>query len=250
MPTPNGKDLAYLAPLRKSFARKNGLRRYIGPKRVFALIFLTAIVVAGWYLRKFNILEPSVVFRLLKTHPIFGPGFFISLYGVAVLTALPTIPFNLAAGFLWGPLVGGILSALGTTLGSVGAFLMTRSFFGRPLAERFDNKLITEVQDEFEARGWKIVAFMRLNPVFPTGPLNYILGLTSIGTLTYIWVTFAFLLPSSILVAYIGHSVGSFAVTGDVASALKMLLAVSAAGTLLVGLAYGARFFKRIRRKN
>jgi hypothetical protein len=39
-------------------------------------------------------------------------------------------------------------------------------------------------------------------------------------------------------------------VTGDVASALKMLLAVSAAGTLLVGLAYAARFFKRIRSKN
>ncbi len=241
---------AYLAPLRRSFARKNGLRRYIGPKRVFALALLAAIVAAGWYLRKSNILEPSVVFRLLEAYPISGPAIFIALYGVAVLSALPTIPFNLAAGFLWGPIAGGALSALGTTLGSVGAFLMSRSFFGRPLAERFDNKLIAEVQDEFRAKGWKIVAFMRLNPVFPTGPLNYILGLTSIGTLTYIWVTFAFLLPSSILVAYIGHSVGSFAVTGDVASALKMLLTVSAAGTLLVGLAYGARFLKRVRRND
>ena len=84
----------------------------------------------------------------------------------------------------------------------------------------------------------------------PTGPLNYILGLTSIGTLTYMWVTFAFLLPPGILVAYIGHSLGSFVVTGDVASALKMLLTVSAAGTLLAGLAYGARFLRRVRRKN
>jgi hypothetical protein len=35
-----------------------------------------------------------------------------------------------------------------------------------------------------------------------------------------------------------------------VASALKMLLTVSAAGTLLVGLAYGARFLKRVRRND
>ena len=250
MPTPNSDNFACLASLRRSFARKNGLRRYIGPKRIIALAFLTAIVAAGWYLRKFNILDPSVVFRLLKTHPIFGPAFFIRLYGVAVLTALPTIPFNLAAGFLWGPISGGVLSALGTTLGSVGAFLMTRSFFGRPLAGRFDSRLIAEIQDEFKANGWKIVAFMRLNPVFPTGPLNYIFGLTSIGTLTYIWVTFTFLLPSSILVAYIGHSVGSFAMTGDVASALKMLLTISAAGTLLASLAFGVQFLKRVRRKN
>ena len=77
MPMPNGEDFAYLAPLRRSFARKNGLRRYIGPKRVFALVFLTAIVAAGWYLRKFNILEPSVVFRLLETHPILGRSFLL-----------------------------------------------------------------------------------------------------------------------------------------------------------------------------
>jgi uncharacterized membrane protein YdjX (TVP38/TMEM64 family) len=211
---------------------------------------LLAVVTAGWYLRKHDILDPSIVFGLLERHPVLGPATFVGLYSVGVLTALPTIPFNLAAGFLWGPLTGGVLSALGTTLGSIGAFLMTRSFFGCPLAERFDNKLIAEIQDEFKAKGWKIVAFMRLNPVFPTGPLNYILSLTSIGTLTYIWATFAFLLPPGILVAYIGHSLGSFVVTGDVASALKMILSVSAAGTLLVGFAYGAQFLRRVRRKN
>lgn len=250
MTAPDGESSAYLAPLRRSFARKSGLRRYIGPKRVFALVFMVAVVAAGWYLRQHDILDPSIVFRLLERHPILAPAIFVGLYGVGVLTALPTIPFNLAAGFLWGPLVGGVLSAFGTTLGSIGAFLLARSFFGRPLAERFDNKLIAEIQDEFKAKGWKIVAFMRLNPVFPTGPLNYILGLTSIGTLTYIWVTFAFLLPPGILVAYIGYSLGSFAVTGDVASALKMILGVSAAGTLLVGLAYGAQLVRRVRRKD
>lgn len=250
MTPPDGKSSAYSAPLHRSFARKSGFRRYVGPKRVFAIGLLVAIVATGWYLRKHDILDPSLALRLLEKHPILGPAIFVGFYGVGVLTALPTIPFNLAAGFLWGPLAGGVLSALGTTLGSIGAFLMTRSFFGRPLAERFDNKLIAEMQDEFETSGWKIVAFMRLNPVFPTGPLNYILGLTSIGTLTYIWVTFAFLLPPGILVAYIGYSLGSFAVSGDVASALKMILGVSAAGTLLIGLAYVAHFLRRVRRKN
>ena len=247
---PEDKGLPSLASLRRSFARKSGLRRYIGPKRLFTVALLVAIIATGWYLRKAQILDPAVVFGLLEEHPILAPAIFVCIYGLGVLTALPTIPFNLAAGFLWGPLPGGVLSALGTTLGSIGAFLMTRLFFGRPLAERFDNKLIAEMQDEFETSGWKIVAFMRLNPVFPTGPLNYILGLTSIGIVSYSWVTFVFLLPPSTLVAYIGHSVGSFVLTGDVASALKMILSISAAGTLLAALAYGAHLFKRVQRKS
>jgi uncharacterized membrane protein YdjX (TVP38/TMEM64 family) len=174
MTTPDGDNSTYFAPLRRSFARKSGLRRYVGPKRVFALIVLLAVVAAGWYLRKHDILDPSLVLGLLEKHPIVGPVIFAGLYGVGVLTALPTIPFNLAAGFFWGPFAGGALSACGTTLGAIGAFLMSRSLFGRPLADRFDNKLTAEIQEEFNAEGWKFVAFMRINPIFPTGPLNYV----------------------------------------------------------------------------
>lgn len=246
--TSDGKKFALSASLRRSFAAKTGLRKYIGPKRIMALAFLAMIVGLGWYLRKYGNLNPAALIHLLEAHPILGPGIFISFYGAAVLTALPTIPFNLAAGFFWGAILGGVFSAMGTTLGSLIAFLMARTLFGRPLAAKFDSRLVTEIQDEFNNKGWTFVAFIRLNPVFPTGPVNYILGLTSISTFTYCWVTLVFLLPSSILVAYIGHSMGMFVVTGDVASALKMLLVVSGVGTLIVGALYGAHLFNRFRR--
>lgn len=233
--------------LRQHWAKKQGLRRYIGPKRVAALIVLALVVGAGWYLRKHEILDPSVVLRLLDEHPVAGLLLFLGLYAVGVLTALPTIPFNLLAGIFWGPVVGGIFSAAGATVGSIVAFAMARSIFGRPLAAKFDDGLIAEIQKEFEAKSWKFVAFMRLNPVFPTGPLNYALGLTSIGAFTYIWVTFVFLVPASILVAHIGHSVGTFVVAGDAASALRMILTVSAVGTALVGIAVGVRLVNKVR---
>jgi uncharacterized membrane protein YdjX (TVP38/TMEM64 family) len=211
---------------------------------------LAVLVGAGWYVRKHETLDPSAVFSLVDSYPVIGPVVFVVCYAIAVLTALPTIPFNLAAGLFWGPIAGGIFSAVGTTLGAVGAFTMARSVFGRLLTSRFDNKMIAEIQREFDDKSWKFVAFMRLNPVFPTGPLNYILGLTSISAFTYVWVTFVFLVPSSIMVAYIGYSMGTFVVTGDVASALKMILTVSAAGTALVGIAVGARLLNRVRRND
>lgn len=76
-------------------------------------------------------------------------------------------------------------------------FAAARSVFGRPLAARFDNEFISQVQKEFDDKGWRFIAFVRLNPVFPTRPLNYILGLTGIAFFTYVWATFVFLLPPS-----------------------------------------------------
>ena len=125
--------------------------------------------------------------------------------------------------------------------------MATRLAFGPLLGRQFNNRLVAEIQRKFEENGWRFIAFARLNPIVPTGPLNYMLGLTSIGTLTYVLVTFVFLLPPAILVAYIGGSVGSFVMTGDVAASVKTLLAISAAVTVLVGCTYSAKLILRLR---
>ena len=185
--------------------------------------------------------------HVIAEHPLAAPLLFVGLYALVTLGALPAMPLNLAAGLYWGPLGGGALSAFAATLGAIVAFAAARLAFGRPLAERFDNRLIAEIQREFDAKGWWFIAFVRINPIFPTGPLNYILGLTSIGTWVYSLVTFLFLLPPSIAVAFIGQSVGSFVVNGDVSSRLKEILAASAAVTALVALGFAANLVNRLR---
>lgn len=229
--------------------QKSGLRRYIGPKRALVLLASVLVVLAAWLLRQYGLIDPDTFEKIVIARPVSAPVLFTLVYGVAVLTALPTLPLNLAAGIFWGPLVGGVISALGTTLGATGAFMAARLAFGPLLGRRFDNRLVAEIQQKFEESGWRFIAFARLNPIVPTGPLNYLLGLTSIGTLTYVMVTFVFLLPPAILVAHIGRSVGSFVMTGEVAASVKALLAISAAVTLLAGCAYGAKLILRLRNK-
>ncbi|MBV9555654.1 MAG: hypothetical protein JO254_01110, partial [Pseudolabrys sp.] len=88
---------------------------------------------------------------------------------------------------------------------------------------------------------------VRLNPIFPTGPLNYLLGLTAVDTFTYSWATFVFNLPPSIAVAWIGYSLGTFVVQGEIADTMRVILAVSAAVTILALLAYAAALFYKLR---
>lgn len=241
------RDLsAKFAPRSAGAQPRQGLRRYIGPKRTLILVGFVAIVATAWYLRTQGLLNPSFIQNLIDDHPVSAAVLFVLLFALAVLSTLPSLPINLAAGMFWGPIAGAVLSTLGATLGAVAAFAVARSVLGQPLARHFDNRIIAEIQREFEAKGWWFLAFLRLNPIFPTGLLNYIFGLTAIDLFSFTWVTFVFLLPPSLVIAYIGHRVGTFVIDRDIASSVQTILAVSAGITVLAALGYGARLFNRL----
>ena len=167
---------------------------------------------------------------------------FVGAYALSVIGTIPTLPLNLAAGALWGPWLGGFVACAAMTLGSCGSFMAARSLAGQPLARRFDSRLVSWLQHELDLDGWRFVAFLRLNPILPTGPLNYILGLTSIGAMTYLWSTFAFLLPPATLVAFIGSSMGGLWEDGELRNVGKVTFLAAGAITLLVLIRYAAKY--------
>jgi uncharacterized membrane protein YdjX (TVP38/TMEM64 family) len=231
--------------IKRRLSAKQGVRRYIGPKRVAILLVMAIVVATAWELRSAGYLDPAVLVRLADERPLYVVTSFVMFYSVSVLTTLPTLPFNLAAGYLWGPLWGGVIATVATTLGALAAFGITRSVFGQPLARRMASPLAARVQQDFEQQGWKILAFLRLNPVVPTGVLNYVLPLTSARWQTVSWTTFVFLLPPSMVVAYIGHELGTFVADGGARQLVRLVLAVSAAVVVLAGLKYASKLIKR-----
>jgi uncharacterized membrane protein YdjX (TVP38/TMEM64 family) len=156
---------------------------------------------------------------------------------------LPTLPFNLAAGVFWGPVGGGLIAAFGAWAGAVISFAMAPLMFDAQHTRAFGPRIVGWLRQEMERLDWRFVAFLQLNPAIPTGPLNYILGVIGMRFWTYCWATFVFLLPPSIAVAWIGSAVGSFVVDAEVGRALRMLLLVPAAVTLLVGMRWDLRYF-------
>jgi uncharacterized membrane protein YdjX (TVP38/TMEM64 family) len=147
------------------------------------------------------------------------------------------LPFNLAGGYFWGGLFGGLYSAIAVTLGGWAAFCLARALIGMPFAKRCENRWVEKVRREFERSGWRFIAFVRLNPIIPTGPLNYLLGLTATSHFVFLWATFIFLLPPSMAVAYIGDSFRTF-VADDIGvnSVIRTILFVSGAVTVVASL--------------
>jgi uncharacterized membrane protein YdjX (TVP38/TMEM64 family) len=221
----------------KSLQKKTGLRRYIGPKRIILLVVILLFLFISWDYYRAGALNPVVLQKYLDTHPIGVVLLFLGIYAISVIAVLPSLPLNLAAGFFWGGLLGGLYSTIAVTLGGWISFYLARVLVGRPFMKKFQNRWLNVVQSEFEKSQWKFVAFARINPIIPTGPLNYLLGLTSLTNKDFLWTSFVFLLPPSVAVAYVGDIMQTFATQqSDVNGIVRGILMVSALFTLVVGM--------------
>jgi uncharacterized membrane protein YdjX (TVP38/TMEM64 family) len=194
------------------------------------------------YLRLRGPVDIAALQDLAARYPVLSIAAFLVTYAVSVVALIPTLPLNLMAGVLWGVLAGGALSALGASAGALLAFLTARYLAGQPLARHFDNVPLAWIQKEILGKGWKFVAFLRLNPVVPTGPINYLLGLTSVRLLPYAAATLAFLTPPSLLVAWIGKEAGSIPLGGTPAMLWHGFLGLSTAILALVAVRYLLKF--------
>lgn len=178
-----------------------------------------------------GVLHPENVFAFLEAHWIAAPVLFLFIFVVMTMSIIPTLPLNLGAGFFWGPVWGSILTILGATIGACCSFLISRHIAADYCRYRFRNTLWSWLSREVEIKSWKAVAFVRMNPAFSTGVLNYFFGLTPIPFRTYCWSTAVFLTPPSILIAAVGHLVGWGALNGECIDLFRDVTLIAIAGT-------------------
>ena len=100
---------------------------------------------------------------------------------------------------------------LGATLGASLAFLVAR-YLARGAIERriAGNPRFAAIDRAVGREGFKIVALLRLSPIFPFNLLNYSLGLTKVRFLHYFAASIA-MLPGTLLYVYYGAAAGSLA---------------------------------------
>jgi uncharacterized membrane protein YdjX (TVP38/TMEM64 family) len=211
-----------------------GVQFSFSRKQSIAAVLLVATGLAAWRWRHTVVFQPDYWLQLVKGHPWGAPLWFVPVYALAVTFLVPTLPLNLVAGALWGPVLGTVVSLFGAFSGAMLGFVLARGTFGKPFARRVDKKFLSWLQHEFTRHGWKIVAFVRLNPVFP-GPVSFLFGFTSIPFRTYCWASLVFLLPPTIAFSIIGDSIGAVVLRGYVNNMRNLLLLVGLSMLFLVG---------------
>ena len=159
----------------------------------------------------------------------------LTIIGCVVL-ALPGITFAVAAGILFGPVMGIFACLTATTLGAMLAFLVGRFFLKeavKPMLEK--NKLLKKLLFSEDGKSDMIVLMItRMVPVFPYNLQNFAYGITDIGFWKYSIFTFIFMLPG---VSF--FTIGSAGLTAEgdkwkyFLTAGVLAVAVTAAGLLI-----------------
>lgn len=136
----------------------------------------------------------------------FGPVSFVLSYVILTLLFVPgTIP-SLAAGALFGPVLGTLLTLTGATLGAAGAFELSRRL-GRSRTERLLKGRAAAADAWVGERGLGGVIGLRLLPVVPFNALNYAFGLSAVRRRDHALGTAIGIVPGTVAFVALGASI-------------------------------------------
>jgi uncharacterized membrane protein YdjX (TVP38/TMEM64 family) len=135
---------------------------------------------------------------------------FAIYYIVGTVLLVPGSFLSLSAGLTFGVVQGMVMISLCSVLGASSSFLIAR-YLARPFVESLlvHRPFFKKLDDGVAKHGWRMVATVRLVPVFPYMFVNYALGLTRIRFWTHFFVTWVTMLPASLALSMAGGSVVS-----------------------------------------
>lgn len=129
---------------------------------------------------------------------------------MATVLFVPGTILTLAAGAMFGLVVGTITVSIGSTLGAAFAFLIARYVARDKIAAMArGNRKFGAIDKAIGEGGWKIVAMLRLSPAIPFNLQNYLYGLTPVRFWPCVITSWVAMLPGTFLYVYLGHATGA-----------------------------------------
>lgn len=187
----------YLSPVREQLTREN-MRLFVGHLR------------GVWY----------------------GPVIFLVTFVLACVFALPASLFILAAGFIWGWLLGSVYSIVGAILGALASFYVGR-FVGEGMLLKF-GRVGRAVAKQVDHANFGSLLALRFIPGIPFAVLNYGAGVAGVRVRDFFLSTLVGVTPSIFVFAYSADALFNGKMSeGDAAKRLLIVCALMLAITLL-----------------
>lgn len=134
---------------------------------------------------------------------------YLLLYVLFVALSLPgAIWLTVAAGFLFGAVVGSILAVIAASTGATLLFLAAKTSLGDYLRAHA-GPWLTKVERGFADNQWSYLLMMRLFPVIPFFIANLIPAFLGIRLPVFVITTFVGIIPATAIFATVGAGLGS-----------------------------------------
>jgi pyruvate/2-oxoglutarate dehydrogenase complex dihydrolipoamide dehydrogenase (E3) component/uncharacterized membrane protein YdjX (TVP38/TMEM64 family) len=151
-------------------------------------------------------------------HPILTAAIFFLAYVAVTGLSLPgAAVMTLAGGAIFGLFWGTLIISFASTIGATVAFLASRLLFRASVQRRFGEKLRT-INEGMAREGAFYLFALRLVPIFPFFVINLLMGLTSIPTWTYYWVSQVGMLAGTVVYVNAGTQLAAIDSIGGILS--------------------------------
>ncbi|WP_018600185.1 TVP38/TMEM64 family protein [Mycobacterium sp. 155] len=202
------------------------------PRRIIGILAAVVVLVA------IALLVPlPTAMQLRDQADSVGPWFPLAFLGAHIVVTVfpfPRTAFTLAAGLLFGPVLGVGIAVAASTVSAVIALLLVRAA-GWQLNRLVSHPKVESVDARLRQRGWPVIMSMRLIPAVPFSVLNYAAGASAVRVVPYTLATLVGLLPGTAAVVILGD-----ALTGNISPSL-FLVSLGTAALGVAGLIFEMR---------
>lgn len=223
-------------------------------KRVLGLgLFLITMLIVWFFLKDVVTLEVLQA-KQMELKAFVDTNYFLALlifsivYAFSATTAFPLGGiFVLLAGFLFGVVIGTVVTVLVATFGGAALFLATK-YWCKDWVESHYGKYLAPIEKELNEHPASYMLFLRFMPVVPYIVINVVPALVNVRFSTFLWTSLIGLLPGAVIFTVAGKELSRIASTGDVMTPSLIFALFLLGGLSLVPLVY--RKYRKYKESN
>ncbi len=167
----------------------NRRRLFVLVAVVAAVLLFFALGLGRYFTLEFVQSQQAALAAYYAANPLRTAALFFLIYvALAALSVPGAVVLTLAAGAIFGLVVGLVLVSFASSIGATLAFLTSRFLLRDALSTRFGASLAA-INRGIDQEGGFYLFTVRLVPAFPFFVVNLVMGLTSMKTWTFYWVS-------------------------------------------------------------
>ncbi len=190
------------------------------------IVLAVSIAVVVYLMNKYNFLKgygPEEIRVFIQKKGILAPIVYVLLLSLLPLFLFPDSVLVIAGGMLFGLVRGTILTSIGSLIGGVIAFLISRAF-GSKVVKKITKKDLVLFEKYKGYSGFFIILLLRLIPLFPFKVVSYSAGLTDMKLRDFCLATVIGSLPGIIVYTNLGDKANDFGSKGFYVSVVLVVL--------------------------
>ncbi|ADU30224.1 TVP38/TMEM64 family protein [Evansella cellulosilytica] len=176
--------------------------KYITVCKLLIFIFIIIMIFIN---QKYFYITPNNIRNAIIDFGILAPIIFIIALAIRPFSLIPTSIFSIAGGLSFGPILGPIVTFIGSVAGAILSFLAVRKL-GYGLGQTKSVGRWADVQIKVEHNAFRYVLALRLIPIINFDIVSYIAGISKVSFNKYLSATMIGIIPGTLAFNFLGAS--------------------------------------------